>query len=450
MKKRIVCLLMALLISTTQIISVSASREDELRQEQAETSNQLDATYSRIDSLQAQKEALDAEINQLDQDLVNVMVSLNVLKKDIANKEEKIKETAEKLKKAEAKRDKQYEDMKARIQYVYENPANKAWIQVLESDGLSEMLSKAEYTQKMYDYDKDSLDKYAATVEKVTELGNQLEAEKAELVDMKAEQETQQANLESAISQKQAASENYSSEIANAQAQADQYAAILEEQRAEIARLEEERIRAEEEARRQAEAAAQAAAEAEAAAAAQAAQQSSSDDEDGSDDSYDVVDNSEDTYTEGSGTQETDEYGNVIDSDNTVTDTSTSSGGGSYGSGSGQAVVNYATQFVGNPYVWGGTSLTGGADCSGFVQSVYANFGVSLPRTSESQMYAGREVSYSEAQPGDLICYGSHIAIYMGGGQIVHASNSAPYPAGGIKISDNAAYRTILSVRRVI
>lgn len=448
MKKRIVCLLLALLISTTQIISVSASREDELRQEREETNNQLDATYSRIDSLQAEKEALDAEINQLDQDLVNVMVTLNVLKKDIANKEEKIKETAEKLKKAEAKRDKQYEDMKTRIQYVYENPADKAWIQVLESDGLSEMLSKAEYTQKMYDYDKESYDEYAATVEKVTELGNQLKAEKAELEDMKAEQEAQQANLESAISQKQAASENYSGEIANAQAQADQYAAILEEQTAEIARLEEERIRAEEEARRQAEA--EEAARAAAAAAQQAAQEAGDDEEEG-DDSYEAVDNTENTSTEGSGEQQTDEYGNVIDSDNTVTDTdSSSSGGSSYGSGSGQAVVDFATQYVGNPYVWGGTSLTGGADCSGFVQSVYANFGVSLPRTSESQMYAGTEVSYSEAQPGDLICYGSHIAIYMGGGQIVHASNSAPYPAGGIKISDNAAYRTILSVRRVI
>ena len=100
--------------------------------------------------------------------------------------------------------------------------------------------------------------------------------------------------------------------------------------------------------------------------------------------------------------------------------------------------------------VYGGTSLTNGADCSGFVQSVYANFGVSLPRTSYEQMTVGTEVSYSEAQPGDLICYGGHVAIYLGNGQIVHASNSAPYPAGGIKISDNAAYRTILSVRRVI
>ena len=91
-------------------------------------------------------------------------------------------------------------------------------------------------------------------------------------------------------------------------------------------------------------------------------------------------------------------------------------------------------------------TLTNGADCSGFVQSVYNNFGVSLPRTSYEQQNAGREVSYSEAQPGDLICYGGHVAIYMGNGKIVHASNSRD----GIKVSDNAAYRTILSVRRLV
>lgn len=79
-----------------------------------------------------------------------------------------------------------------------------------------------------------------------------------------------------------------------------------------------------------------------------------------------------------------------------------------------QAVADFAVQFVGNPYVWGGTSLTGGADCSGFTQSVYANFGVSLPRTSYEQQNAGTEVSYADAQPGDLICYGGHVAIYIG------------------------------------
>lgn len=114
------------------------------------------------------------------------------------------------------------------------------------------------------------------------------------------------------------------------------------------------------------------------------------------------------------------------------------------------SVVSYATQFVGNPYVWGGTSLTKGADCSGFTMSVMANYGVYLPHSSKAQANCGTRVSASEAQPGDLFFYGSgksinHVAIYIGNGQIVHASNKKT----GIKIS-NAFYRSPICVVRVL
>ena len=117
------------------------------------------------------------------------------------------------------------------------------------------------------------------------------------------------------------------------------------------------------------------------------------------------------------------------------------------GSGSelGQSVANFACQFVGNPYVWGGTSLTNGADCSGFVMSVYSNFGVSLPHSSSADRSVGSAVNGLEnAQPGDIICYSGHVAIYTGGGQIVHAYTAKT----GIIIS-NANYRSILSFRRI-
>ena len=110
-----------------------------------------------------------------------------------------------------------------------------------------------------------------------------------------------------------------------------------------------------------------------------------------------------------------------------------------------QAVVDYACQFIGNPYVWGGTSLTKGVDCSGFVMQVYAHYGISLPHSSSALRGVGRGVSYSEAQPGDIICYSGHVAIYLGGGKIVHASN----PKDGIKVS-TATYKKILAVRRVM
>ena len=111
----------------------------------------------------------------------------------------------------------------------------------------------------------------------------------------------------------------------------------------------------------------------------------------------------------------------------------------------GQAVIDYACQFIGNPYVWGGTSLTEGADCSGFVQSVYAHFGISLPRTSYEMRSAGYAVSYDDAQPGDLILYEGHVGLYMGDGQIVNAMNEKK----GIGIC-NADYTRIIDKKCII
>ena len=451
MKKRIVCLTLAILMCGSQAVSVMADRESDLREEQAWTSQQLDATYARMSALWDQKQQLESQIESLNSDLVNVMVSIQTLENDIASKEAEIEKTQGDLTKAQNAKDKQYSAMKKRIQYLYEKGGNNAWFQMmLNADNLADLLTRAEYTQQMYEQDRESLQKYARTIEEVQKLEDQYEQEKADFETMKEEYEAQQSNLQYQLDVTRANSADCENEIAYAQQQATEYANLLEQQQAEIEQLEAERIAAEEEARRQAEA------EAAAAAAAQEAAQNG--DNSSEDVQYDEDGNVVSGSSDGSSDYEYDEYGNVIDTDNTVdynseasssdssADSSSDSSSASSSSGSGSSVVSYATQFVGNPYVWGGTSLTSGADCSGFVQSVYANFGVSLPRTSYEQQNAGYEVSYADAQPGDLICYGGHVAIYMGNGQIVHASNSRD----GIKVSDNAAYRTITSVRRLV
>ena len=447
MKKRIVCLTLAILMCGSQVVSVMADRESDLREEQAWTSQQLDATYARMSALWDQKQQLESQIESLNSDLVNVMVSIQTLESDIASKEAEIEKTQGDLTKAQNAKDKQYGAMKKRIQYLYEKGGNNAWFQMmLNADNLADLLTRAEYTQQMYEQDRESLQKYARTIEEVQKLEDQYEQEKADFETMKEEYEAQQSNLQYQLDVTRANSADCENEIAYAQQQATEYANLLEQQQAEIEQLEAERIAAEEEARRQAEAAA---------AAQEAAQNGDNSSEDVQ---YDEDGNVVSGSSDGSSDYEYDEYGNVIDTDNTVdynsdasssgssSDSSSDSSSSSSSSGSGSSVVSYATQFVGNPYVWGGTSLTSGADCSGFVQSVYANFGVSLPRTSYEQQNAGYEVSYADAQPGDLICYGGHVAIYMGNGQIVHASNARD----GIKVSDNAAYRTITSVRRLV
>lgn len=123
-------------------------------------------------------------------------------------------------------------------------------------------------------------------------------------------------------------------------------------------------------------------------------------------------------------------------------------------SATGSRIASYAQQFIGNPYRYGGNSLTSGIDCSGFTQQIMAKFGYSISRTSSYQAGEGRAVSTSNLRAGDLVFYGNggsinHVAVYIGGGQVVHASNSAPYPRGGIKIS-NVNYRTPICARRII
>ncbi|WP_415930996.1 NlpC/P60 family protein [Zhenpiania hominis] len=167
--------------------------------------------------------------------------------------------------------------------------------------------------------------------------------------------------------------------------------------------------------------------------------------ETGSAEDIDSNETSSSTASAAASSSSADSSQSAASGDNSSESSSDRNGDSEAGSASGQAVVDYALQFVGNPYVYGGSSLTNGTDCSGFTMSVYAHFGYSLPHSSSAQRSCGRGVSYSEAQPGDIICYSGHVGIYIGNGQIVHAST----PSSGIKVS-SATYKSIITVRRII
>ena len=445
MKKKILSLVLAASLCTGCTLGAYAMSEEELREHQAWDTMQLQACYDSIDALWQQKQELEYEIAVLGENLVNVMVSIDVLQVEIEDKKAEIELTRENLEKGKNAQNELYEAVKERIQYLYENGGDDAWVQaLLNAENLADILTKAEYSQAMYEQDKKNLEKLEATVVQVQNLQSRYESELGELEEMEMAYEAQSDELQYLIDEKSWDSYNIDDEIAYARQLAADYEAILYQETMELERMVAERLAIEEAER---EAAARAAAEAEAAAAAEAEEQVTYYvDEEGMiyDEAGDMV-GQVPTTTE----EEFDEDGTVISTTEVPSVsagyyTASASDSDSYSSGS--SVVDFATQFVGNPYVWGGTSLTDGADCSGFVQSVYANFGVDLPRTSYEQQTAGYSVSYADAQPGDLICYGGHVAIYMGDGEIVHASNSVD----GIKISEDATYRQILDVRRVI
>ena len=451
MKKRFLCLSLIFALAAAQVMPVAAARKDEVQAEKANTQSKLSATESKEAELEEKKNSLLGEIDSLDQNLVQVIAQIDILKGEISDKEGAITETKENLAEAEADRDEQYAAMKKRIQYLYENGGSDAWAQMLlEVNSITDLLSKAEYTEKMYQFDRGELEKLRDTVQQVTDLGNQLEQEKAELEEMKQVQEDQQVNLEAALEEKKAVASDYETQIANVQAQADEYRSLIEEQNAELQRIQEEEARQAAEAKKAKEKAAK---EAEAAAQRQAQQNSAN--------------TESNTNTNNNGN--TNNNNNNNDEEEIETPSNNGGGGNNYvpepetpsyeepeeeqGGGSsatGDAVVAYASQFIGNPYVYGGNSLTNGIDCSGFTQQVFAHFGYSISRTSDSQAGDGRGISYSQSRAGDIIVYSGHVAILTGDGGIVHASNSAPYPQGGIKYSSNALYRPYIAVRRIV
>lgn len=402
--KKWLYVILSFILCLSVVDPISATTISELRDNVEKNQSQLKNAQQKADEAQEAQEGVEEEIDEIDAELVNLITDINLCEEAINDKEEEIYRTQLDYDAAVAEKDEQYASMKIRIQFMYEKGDSSYLHMFFGAGNMGDMVNKAKYVEELYDYDRKLLAEYEDTVKRVQELWNTLEEDKSELETSKTELQEGQAYMEELLAQKKEEYENYSVMLTKAKQEAATYTARIKQETAQIRKLEEEerkrreeeeRKRKEEEERRRKEQEAQLA--------------------DGDSDSEEEPKKQE-------------------------TPKPTSSGGGK-----GQDIANYACKFIGNPYVAGGTSLTNGADCSGFVMSVYKNFGINLPRSSYSQSTVGKGVSYSDARPGDVIYYGGHVGIYIGNGQIVHASTERT----GIKIT-SATYRNIVTVRRIV
>lgn len=367
--------------------TVSATSITTLQNQKSQNEKELKNIQSRIGSLESQKNALSSEVNSLNDELTDTLLNIQVLESDLADKEVEIEEAQAAYEEAKATEERQYESMKLRIQYLYESGETGYIETLLTSESMADLVNKVDYAEELQEYDRRLLDEYKAAKQAVIDLQNQLEQEKAELLEMQEQLEEEKASLQSMIAKKKSEIADFDSQLKAAKAKVSEYQKKIKEQNDQIKKLQKE--------------------------AARASQTSSG-------------------GSGGSGSSSGSSKGS-----------SGSSASVSGGSGTGAAIASYGLRFVGNPYVFGGNSLTSGTDCSGFVNLVHANFGISVPRQSGSLAGGGRAVSDSEKMPGDVVCYYGHVGIYIGNNQIVHAST----PSSGIKVS-NMYYRSVRCIRR--
>lgn len=382
-------------------VYAKTKKQKDAEKKKSQAEKDLKDKKNEINGLKDQQQTTADDIKNKSAKLDEILAAQKKLQTDITNKQAEIEQNQKDLAAAQEKQQEQYDAMKKRIQFMYENSAeDNIWTAIIESNGITDMLNRIEYVSDVYDSDRALMDSYQAAVEQVKEIGTKLDNDMNELTAMQDDYEKQQADVEAAIVALENQKEQYASQIAQAQQQADNYQNIITAQGKIIQEQE---------------------AAAAAAAAARANSSSSSPSYDGG----------------GAG------KGGSIASDYAA------GGGKNPGAStgvSGSSVVSYAMQFVGNPYVWGGNSLTNGVDCSGFVHEVYAHFGISTPRYSQAFKSVGQAVSFDNIQPGDVVVYPGHVAIYAGGGVIVEAQSTK----AGITANRSVQCHTILAIRRLV
>ena len=417
-----------------------AVTKSQLQKEADANKKKMEQANAEAGDIESEKEEAEEELAYAQEQLVQLLAEVDILKNDIENKKAEIEQAQEDYDAAKIEEERQYNTMKARIKYMYENGSNGSteYIDIIiHADSLADALNKAAYAEKLAEYDRNMLNKFIEAREAVADRQRVLEDDLSELEEEQTDLEEREQELNATIEEQQATVDNFSSKLAAAKSEAKAYQKKIEEDNAQIARIvaeekEAARKKAEEEAARK-KAAEEAARKKAAEDASIAAEQSRTQEEAASTEKESSDDESHEE--ESKSEEESEEKSEEKHEE-----------GASSGSGKGAEIAAYAQKFIGNPYVPGGTSLTEGCDCSGFTQAVYSHFGYSLPRRSDEQGHYGTAVSGMEnAQPGDIFYYVGHVGIYIGNGYIVHAST----PATGIKITA-ATYRSISSIRRIV
>ena len=387
--KRFVACVIACALLGTHLLYAEASSISSIQQQINQNQSNLDKVNSQLSEYEARLEEYESYLADMKSEMVNLMKDIVYYEEAVAQKEADIAAATVELEEANILREAQYEAMMVHLQYMYESGNHDNYLlMLLSSQSMADLLNRAEYIDALYTYDNNVLLEYEQTVTEIDNMRASLEQEKADLEEHQRLLDEQQVELERIMVELEGQISDYDQLVADAKAKAKTYKTQITNGQQQIAAIKKQ----EEEKRKQEEA---------------LKQQNSNN--------------------------------------------SSSGSVGVVGSGTGAQVAEFALQFVGNPYVWAGTSLTDGADCSGFIMSVYANFGYSLPHSSFSMRSIGKGVDLADAQAGDIICYSGHVALYIGNGQIVHAKNEKY----GI-VTDPVYYGwggtgpTVLAVRRII